>query len=93
MRKELSQIEKTLNKNKQEKGNKANIKSDKELIDNCQTEKRKNVEVERWCKCNGCKKMKTNRECLCCVEIDEIKYKKLSGMSQCYILLQNYLFL
>ena len=35
-----------------------------------------------WCKCKYCKTMPVNWECLCCVEIDEIKYKKLSkGMN------------
>ena len=31
-----------------------------------------------WCKCNCCKTMPVNRECLCCTEIDDIKYNKLS---------------
>ena len=31
-----------------------------------------------WCICSACKTMPVNRECLCCTEIDEIKFKKLS---------------
>ena len=39
-----------------------------------------------WCKCNCCKTMPVNRECLCCTEIDAIKYNKLSeGMFCIYI--------
>ena len=38
------------------------------------------IDVRLWCncKCSFCKIMPVNRECLCCVEIDEIKFKKLS---------------
>ena len=32
-----------------------------------------------WCKCEECEAMPVNRECLCCHEIDEIKYKKISN--------------
>lgn len=74
MQKELNRIVKTLKVKEKD-----TVKSDEELIDTCQTQKRRDVEVDRWCKCGLCVKMETNKECLCCVEIDEIKYKKLSG--------------
>lgn len=32
-----------------------------------------------WCKCNKCKKMIVNKECLCCQEIDKIKPLLNSG--------------
>ena len=36
------------------------------------------ADATQWCKCNSCSTMPVNRECLCCTEIDEIKYKKLT---------------
>ena len=34
--------------------------------------------VKEWCTCGSCSVMPTNRECLCCREIDDIVLKKLS---------------
>ena len=33
---------------------------------------------EQWCKCGYCDVMPINKECLCCTEVDDIKFKKLS---------------
>ena len=35
-------------------------------------------DVNVWCKCSHCHVMTVSRECLCCTEIDEIKFQKLS---------------
>ena len=35
-------------------------------------------ELSVWCKCSCCATMPVNRECLCCVDINDIKYQKLS---------------
>lgn len=84
LKKELNRIEKSLKK-------KVKVRSDEELVDLCSGEKRKDADVSRWCKCKHCKRMETSRECLCCTEIDEIKYKKLSGNEMLFFLrLKNY---
>jgi len=73
LKKELDKIEKNLkHKNKQ-------AIEDEELIEICTKERRTNVEAIRWCKCGYCEKMETDKECLCCHELDEIKFKKISG--------------
>jgi len=35
--------------------------------------------VTEWCQCQNCKAMPTEKECLCCHEVDEIKYFHLNG--------------
>ena len=49
-----------------------------ELETNLTTLNRIQLGVKVWCKCGECKTMPVNRECLCCHEIDDIKFKKLS---------------
>ncbi|XP_057316775.1 uncharacterized protein LOC130657793 [Hydractinia symbiolongicarpus] len=44
---------------------------------------RLHVEPSEWCKCLFCCTMPVNRECLCCIEIDEIKLRYISGDSTC----------
>ena len=36
-------------------------------------------DIKTWCKCGKCKLMPTEKECLCCTEIDAIKYFHLNG--------------
>ncbi|XP_057305320.1 uncharacterized protein LOC130642248 [Hydractinia symbiolongicarpus] len=45
---------------------------------------RLHVEPSEWCKCLFCRTMPVNRECLCCIEIDEIKLRYISGDSTCH---------
>lgn len=54
------------------------VESDTELEGRIVTLNRSEGDPSRWCKCDMCETMPVNRECLCCAEIDEIKYKKLS---------------
>lgn len=49
-----------------------------EIAENLKALNRVEMNISTWCKCSHCKIMPVSRECLCCVEIDEIKYKKLS---------------
>ena len=35
--------------------------------------------LHEWCKCGQCKPMPSQKECLCCTEIDEVKYFHLIG--------------
>ena len=37
-----------------------------------------------WCDCGNCKVMPTSKECLCCTEVDEIKYFRLQGKAKCF---------
>lgn len=43
---------------------------------------RRAASVEEWCQCHKCEKMASEQECVCCHEIDEIKYFKLGGKKQ-----------
>ena len=41
--------------------------------------KRSANNLGEWCQCGECKPMPTERECLCCAEVDAIKYFHLIG--------------
>ena len=41
--------------------------------------KRVDVDASEWCQCKNCKAMSVNRECLCCLELDDIKQKKITN--------------
>ena len=49
---------------------------DEEL--NCSDRQQENI--RDWCSCENCDVMPSRKECVCCLEIDEIKYFKLEGM-------------
>ena len=36
-------------------------------------------DVQDWCSCGHCQVMPTEKECVCCTEIDAIKYFHLQG--------------
>ena len=36
-------------------------------------------ELKNWCSCGNCVIMPTKEECMCCLELDEVKYFKLEG--------------
>ena len=42
-------------------------------------EKRDITNISRWCKCGQCYPMPSQKECLCCHELDHIKFKLLDG--------------
>ena len=40
--------------------------------------------ISDWCLCEQCCPMQTQEECLCCAELDHIKYKLLGGKEKHY---------
>ena len=44
-------------------------------------DKRTASSVNTWCHCGHCKLMPSEKECVCCTEIDAIKYFHLNGKS------------
>ena len=42
--------------------------------------------VKEWCTCGYCSVMPTNRDCLCCREIDDLVLKKLSDRILIYVI-------
>ena len=38
--------------------------------------------VGDWCSCSHCVSMSTEKECICCHEVNEIKYFRLNGESK-----------
>ena len=55
----------------------ADDESETELEANLAAMNRLTNNVSVWCKCDFCKKMPVNKECLCYTEIDDIRLKKL----------------
>ena len=57
-----------------------------EQIDNVTgTTDRLTLSAQEWCQCSNCVPMSVNCECLCCVEIDDIRFNMLSP-GNCIIL-------
>ena len=52
---------------------------------------RKDCDPSVWCKCRNCSTMKTEKECLCCQEVETVRNFNLQGifvLSQAIILLE-----
>ena len=52
---------------------------------------RKDCDPSVWCKCRNCSTMKTEKECLCCQEVEAVRNFILQGifvLSQAKILLE-----
>ena len=43
-----------------------------EEIETISTENRKNSPISAWCQCGKCSTMPTEKECLCCSEIEAV---------------------
>ena len=50
-----------------------------DVVDIESTLERNATNLSEWCKCGQCKAMPSEQECLCCDEIDAIKYFHLLG--------------
>lgn len=55
-----------------------NYDADNELSQEFE-QKRDVSNISEWCKCGNCYPMPSQQECLCCHELDHIKYKLLDG--------------
>ena len=42
---------------------------------------RKDCDPSVWCKCRNCSTMKTEKECLCCQEVEAVRGLNLQGIS------------
>ena len=54
-------------------------KDDDEVVPLEHSKPRSSENLNTWCQCGRCKALPTTQECLCCIEIDEIKYHHLGG--------------
>ena len=64
------------------------------------TEPRNHLDVSTWCKCGQCQNAATEKECICCVDVDEIATGKLKFNAEqprtqgsAYLLFFNFYFL
>ena len=52
---------------------------EEEQISSSKHEERVNQQVDKWCTCGNCVAMLTNKESLCCQDIDSLSYFELEG--------------
>ena len=57
--------------------------------DRIYTESRSHLDVSKWCKCGKYKDVATEKESVCCADIDEIKYFHLNGMVSVFLLIRS----